>query len=66
MTIKGTFAKPDIFVNPVGVVGGSAVNIGKKIIQAPVNIGESIVKGVDSLFGITKPSPKVGKAKKKK
>lgn len=66
MTIKGTFAKPDIFVNPVGVVGGSAVNIGKKIIQAPINIGESIVKGVDSLFGITKPSPKVGKAKKKK
>jgi len=68
ITIKGTFAKPDIFVNPVGVVGSSAVNIGKKIIRAPVNIGESIVKGVDSLFGITKPSPaerkKPGKPKK--
>lgn len=69
ITIKGTFAKPDIFVNPVGVVGNSAVNIGKKIIEAPVNIGESILKGVDSLFGVSKPSPaerkNTGKKKKK-
>jgi AsmA protein len=70
ITIKGTFAKPDIFVNPVGVVGNSVVNIGKKIIEAPVNIGESILKGVGSLFSGSKPSPterkNVGKTKKKK